>query len=138
MECVIYRRGKPAGTLTMEADGLYWRFTGVLDGGAELLRLYAPEKIGVFVPEGAQLICRRRISRTQLQVLPEWAAAWCEADGHWSAEEAGLLVRYTPTGREEAIRWEAPMRFPAAPTQLKLIMLADAPHLCRTISYGNL
>lgn len=132
MELIIYRRGKAAGTLRIEDDGLYRNLYGRIAPSREILRLYlGGERFGVFIPDASGLILRRRVSRASLPELPARACAWCDSDGLWSPEGDGL-VRYTPTGIERAIRWQtrAPMAFPAAPETLRAIRLNDAYYLC--------
>ena len=136
MECLVYRRGEAVGTLQIEEDGLYRVLTARIPPYQEILRLYLPEPVGVFIPEGEQLICRRRISRARLPILPRYARAWCEADGVWSIEEDGMRRRYVPEGPELAVRWqtEAPMPFPAPLERLKPILIDGAQYLSCLLS----
>ena len=131
MECVVYRRGDAVGTLQIEEDGLYRVLTARIPPYREILRLYLPEPVGVFIPEGEALICRRRISRARLPVLPTCARAWCEADGLWSSEENEERHRYLPEGLEQAVRWqmEKPMSFPAPPDRLKPVLIDGVTYL---------
>lgn len=139
MECLVYRRGKAVGTLKIEEDGLYRVLTARIPPCRELLRLYIPEAMGVFIPEDGALICRRRVSRAKLPADPVFACAWCEKDGLWSPESKGLRRRWLPQGVELAIRWqtEAPMHFPAPPGRLKPVMIGDAAYLSCLQSYGD-
>lgn len=138
MECLVYRRGKAVGTLQMEEDGLYRVLTARIPLYREVLRLYVPAPMGVFVPEGDVLACRRRISRARLPVLPEYACAWCEKDGQWSPETGGLRRRWLPEGIELALHWqtEAPMAFPASPDRLKPVLIEGAAYLTCLQPYG--
>lgn len=139
MECLIYRRGKAVGTLKTEADGLYWVLTARIPLYREILRLYVPQAMGVFVPEEGSLICRRRVSRAKLPVLPTFACAWCEKDSLWTEESKGLRRRWLPQGMELAVRWqgEAPMHFPAAPDRLKPLLIGNAAYLSCLQPYGD-
>lgn len=139
MECLIYRRGKAVGTLKIEEDGLYRVLTACIPLYREILRLYVPEAMGVFVPEDGSLICRRRISRAKLPTLPQFACAWCEKDSLWSAESKGLRRRWHPQGIELAIRWqtEAPMHFPAAPDRLKPVLIGNTAYLSYLQPYAD-
>jgi len=139
MECLVYRRGEAVGTLKIEEDGLYWMLIARIPAGPEILRLYVPEPVGVFVPEGDVLTCRRRISRARLPTLPTCACAWCEADALWSSEEDGMRRRYTQEGTQIAVRWQtdAPMAFPAAPDRLKPIVIEGAVYLRCLLPYGD-
>jgi len=103
MECLVYRRGEAVGTLKIEEDGLYRILTARIPLYREILRLYVPQAMGVFVPEEGSLICRRRISRGKLPVKPVFACAWCEKDSLWSAESKGLRRRWLPEGVELAL-----------------------------------
>lgn len=139
MKCTVYRRGIAAGMLTIEDDGLYRRICARIPTESEPVRLYAPQKLGVFVPEGEWMVLRRRISRRELPEIPAFAAALTEAEMRWSPAENGQLVRCTPLGQERAVRvqTDAPMVFPAAPERLRLILIEGAPHLCCAKSYVN-
>ncbi len=139
MECTVFRRGSPVGTLQIEADGLYWQLCAKIPGCREVLRLYLPQGVGVFVPEGADMVCRKRLSRTALRVLPQWASAWCEADGAWSQERDGLRQRYLPQGTEYALRWstDAAMLFPAAPDRLTPLCIGECPYLSCLFPYPD-
>lgn len=139
MECLVYRRGEAVGTLEIKEDGLYWVLTARIPAYREILRLYVPEPMGVFVPEGDGLICRKRVSRTRLPVLPAYGCAWCEADGLWSPESEGLRRRWLPDGMALALRWqtEAPMAFPAPPDRLKPVLIEGAAYLTCLQPYGN-
>ena len=131
MQCVIFRKGEPAGTLFVEGDGLYRVLTARVDGEGEILRLYlGGRSFGVFCPEDGTLCLRRRVSRTQLPELPGPAVAWCEADGRWQPEGT-CLCRFTPLGQELAIPWrtDAPMAFPAGPKKLRPLRLEGAYYL---------
>lgn len=135
---MIYRRGKAVGTLKIEEDGLYQLLTARIPAYREILRLYVPEAMGVFVPEDGSLICRRRISRARLPVLPAYACAWCEADGLWQPVAEGLR-RWLPEGMELAIRWQtdAPMTFLTPPERLKPVLLEGAAYLTCLQPYGT-
>lgn len=137
MECTVYRRGKPVGRLTITEDGLYRVLRAEITAEAGLLRLYAPEKMGVFVPEDGMLVCRRRISRARFPAAPQWASAWCEADGRWEGMPDGKLCRYLPGGCELAVPLKAdgPIPFPAAPEKLRLIRVGAQPYLCALRPY---
>ena len=137
MECRIFRRGAAVGTMTVEEDGLYRVIHARIPLQPVPVRLYAPEKLGVFVPEGEWMVLRRRISRRLMQDMPEFAAALTDSEQNWSEEDGGLRLRYTPGGIERAVRlqWASPMVFPAAPEQLRLIMIGDVPHLCCAQGY---
>lgn len=137
MECTVYRRGTPVGRLTITGDGLYRVFRAEIAADTNVLRLYAPEKLGVFVPEGGMLVCRRRISRARFSAVPQWACAWCEADGQWTDAPNGTLCRYLPEGRESAVPLGAdgPILFPAAPEKLRLIMVGGRPFLSAFLPY---
>lgn len=139
MECLIYRRGKAVGTLKIEEDGLYRLLTARIPAYREILRLYMPEAMGVFVPEDGSLICRKRISRSKLPMLPVFACAWCAQDGLWSEESKGLRRRWLPEGVELALRWqtEAPMHFPAAPDRLKPVLIEGTAYLTCLLPYGT-
>ncbi|MBE6933042.1 MAG: hypothetical protein E7464_06670 [Ruminococcaceae bacterium] len=139
MECLVYRRGEAVGTLKIEEDGLYRILTARIPLYREILRLYVPQAMGVFVPEEGSLICRRRISRGKLPVKPVFACAWCEKDSLWSAESKGLRRRWLPEGVELAMRWqtEAPMCFPAAPDRLKPVLIENVAYLTCLLPYED-
>lgn len=139
MECLVYRKGEVVGTLEIEEDGLYRVLTARIPAYREILRLYVPESMGVFVPEGDGLICRRRISRVRLPDLPGCACAWCEADGRWQIESEGLRRRWLPEGIELALRWqtETPMAFPAPPDCLKPVLIEGVVYLTCLQSYED-
>lgn len=139
MECVVYRRGEPVGTLCIEDEGLYRVLTARIRPYRELLRLYLPEPMGVFVPEDNALVCRRRISRARLPEVPICASAWCETDGLWTPEAEGQRYRYVPEGMEQAVLWQtqSPMRFPAPPDQLTPITLEGRQYLTYLFRYRD-
>lgn len=139
MECLIYRRGKAVGSLKIEEDGLYRVLTARIPADPEILRLYVPEAMGVFVPEDGGLICRRRISRARFPSQPAFACAWCEADALWSSEREGVRRRYTREGTQIAVRWqtETPIAFPAAPERLKPIVIEGSVYLTCLLPYGD-
>ncbi|MBQ2203734.1 MAG: hypothetical protein II405_04710, partial [Oscillospiraceae bacterium] len=68
MEQTIWYRGKAAGAVRMEEDGLYWKLEARLNAGTgEILRLYGvtgleSEPFGVFVPGAAGFCLHRRLS----------------------------------------------------------------------------
>ena len=137
MQCVIFRNGTAAGTLRIEDEGLYRTLSAELEYGEQILRLYLwGQSFGVLAPEDGALRLRRRVSRQRMPVLPAYAVAWCEADGQWLPEGAGLR-RFTPEGRELAIRWrtDGPMAFPAAPEKLRMMKLEGAYHLVCALPY---
>lgn len=136
MEATIIRRGKPAGTVTLRADGLYWQLEAVLPPDREILRLYMPQPLGVFVPEDGRLVLRKRLSRSSLPVPGRFAVAWCAADGKWTPGP-GPRCRFLPAGIERAVPWrtDGPVDFPAAPGALTLIRLEAQSYLCACIPY---
>lgn len=137
MECRIFRRGIAVGTMTVEEDGLYRIVHARIPLQSVPVRLYAPQKLGVFVPEGEWMVLRKRISRRLMPNMPEYAAALTQSDRTWSDETDGLRLRYTPEGIERAVRLQmaSPMVFPAAPELLRLIMIGAVPYLCCTQGY---
>ncbi len=79
MEFPIFADGAQVGSLTVTRDGLYWQLDAICrpqPGG--VTRLYgappdgAPQRLGVFVPEGAQLHLTRKIAARQLLVGDGW------------------------------------------------------------------
>lgn len=137
MECTIFRRGVALGTMSIEEDGLYWLIVARIPREDVPVRLYCPQKLGVFVPEGGQMVLRRRISRRELPVPPKLAAALTERELQWSPEADGLRRRCTPQGVELAVRvqGQTPMTFPAAPERLELTQIGDMHYLCSLQPY---
>lgn len=101
MEQTIWYRGKAAGEVRMEADGLYWKLEARLNAEpGEVLRLYGvtgpeSEPFGVFVPGAAGFCLHRRLSRRAVPAPPErWTAGG--ADGPfrpWVGTVEGQEIR---------------------------------------------
>lgn len=131
MNIPIYQKGQAVGSLCAQEDGLYRIFRAKVPAREGIVRLYLPDgqSLGVFSPEGC---LTKRLSRRSLPELPDFAVAWCEADGQWDG-----LRRYTVFGWEEAVIWrtDAPMAFPAAPEKLRAVWIGDQICLCAEKRY---
>ena len=96
MDYPIYIHHENAGTLTVEQQGLYTRFSAHLQDTGELIRLwvYGEGKsalLGVAMPENGQLILERKFSRTALRNFPaviDYAALEGEEPAKPQAEPA--------------------------------------------------
>ena len=71
----IYIHHENAGTLTVEPQGLYTRFSAHLSDTGELIRLYVYGEgksalLGVAMPENGELVLERKFSRTALRDFP--------------------------------------------------------------------
>lgn len=75
MDCPIYIHQEKAGTLTVEQQGLYTRFSARLNDNGELIRLFVYGEgksalLGVAMPENGELILERKFSRTAMRSFP--------------------------------------------------------------------
>ena len=75
MDYPIYIHQEKAGTLTVEQQGLYTRFSARLPDTGELIRLYVYGQgksalLGVAMPENGELILERKFSRTAMLSFP--------------------------------------------------------------------
>lgn len=71
----IYIHHEHAGTLTVEPQGIYTRFSARLSDTGELIRLWVYGEgrsalLGVAMPENGELVLERRFSRTALRDFP--------------------------------------------------------------------
>ena len=75
MDYPIYIHQEKAGTLTVEQQGLYTRFSARLPDTGELIRLYVYGEgksalLGVAMPENGELFLERKFSRTAMRSFP--------------------------------------------------------------------
>ena len=143
-EIPVYSAGAQVGAARITEDGLYWAIDAEIQRLSQLLRLYLlyPSQlvpVGIFVPEGSECRCLKRISRRQLPAqAPVCATAWGDSQACWRpGEHAGLLRRDSPDGWcvAEPLRPGRPLQLRCSLDQIQVEQIGDARYLLYPVRY---